>query len=119
MARIVGIPRYHQRDRTNQSRGHQTGEGGEQSLFFEIRHAILAPVEGGDEEVLRGVVEVAELCVHEGLHPCGDFVDSVPLVPAIGPQCEGFAVQAFLDVSVFIGYDPTFFHQDADFRSPR
>ena len=93
-------------------------EGRRQGLFFEICDSVLVSAESGDEEVVRGAVEVAELRVHEGLHSCGDFVDLVPLVFAIGPQREGSAVQTFLDVSVCIGGGPSLPHQDANLRPP-
>ena len=62
----------------------------------------MVPVEGYDEEVFCWVVEVAELCVYAGFHPCVNLVDSAPFVPAIGPQYEGFAVLALLNVSIWI-----------------
>ena len=103
MARISGIPRNPRRNRANQGRGYQTGEEGEQDRFFEIRDAVLVSVEGRDEEVVRGVVEVAELRVYEGFHPRGDLIDSVPFVSATGSEYERFAIQALLDVSICIG----------------
>lgn len=45
-------------------------------------------------------MEVAKLRVHEGFHPRGDLVNLVPLVAATGQRFEGFAVQAFLNVSL-------------------
>ena len=92
MAGVVGIPRDPRRNRANQDRGPQAGEGGEQVHFLEIRDTVFVPAEGRDEAVFCWVVEVAELCVYEGVHPCGDLVDVVPFVLAIGSEYEGFAV---------------------------
>ena len=50
-------------------------------------------------------MEVAELRVHESFHPRRDLVDSIPFVPATGPEHEGFAISAFRDVSVCVGDD--------------
>ena len=63
----------------------------------------MVPVEGRDEEIFRWVVEVAELCMDESFHPCGDLVDPFPFVSAIGSEYEGFVVQAHIDVSVCVG----------------
>jgi len=93
------------RNHANQDSGPQAREGREQNNFLEIRDAVLVPVEGCDEGIFRWAVEVAELCVYESFHPCGDLVDPFlqAFVSAIGSEYEGFVVQARIDVNVCVG----------------
>ena len=66
---------------------------------------MLTPVDGRDEETFRWIVEVAELCMHESFHPCGDLIDLFlhAFVSATGSKYEGFAVQAHINVGVCVG----------------
>ena len=76
--------------KSNTSRARlQTAEWGDQDIFFRIRHSVFVSVEGRYEEVLHGVVEVTELRVYEGLHPCGDLIYLAPFVATIGSQRAG------------------------------
>jgi len=106
------------RNHANQDSGPQAREGREQNHFLEIRDAVLVPAEGRDEEIFRWVVEVAELCVYESFHPCGDLVDPFlqAFVSAIGSEYEGFVIRAHRCESLCRRW--LFFLWDANFPSP-